>query len=83
MQLRRTVREALLPTEVAQLPDDYFPHLSLMYGADTHETRSVNLIEDLAAKGGAGVTTLLVAEVLLVKCEGRPEEWEILGRLTL
>ncbi|KAL8283738.1 hypothetical protein RQP46_005533 [Phenoliferia psychrophenolica] len=35
LALRKAVREALLPEAVAAKPDDFFPHLSLMYGEDT------------------------------------------------
>ena len=30
-----------------------------------------------------GVEEIEVREVLLVRCEGRPEEWRVIGRLPL
>lgn len=89
LALRKTVREALLPTSAG--PDDYFPHVSLMYGQDTDERKVDDIIDRLRKDGdlvegeegrcelrGVG-STFEVGEVLLVKCEGRPDEWEVLG----
>lgn len=81
--------------------DDFFPHLSLMYGADLPSTtqdgvvRSDMLIQYFLhneivreRQGGGGVEVVgvrgfEVGDVLLVKCQGRPEGWEVLGQVSL
>ncbi|KAK4699729.1 2',3'-cyclic-nucleotide 3'-phosphodiesterase, partial [Phenoliferia sp. Uapishka_3] len=93
MKLRKAVREALLTEEQLGVADDYFPHLSLMYGDDTESRNVGRIIEGLekreVKRGRAsgweinGVEVVEVEEVLLVRCEGPPEDWEVIGRLAI
>lgn len=85
-ELRSRVRSACLPPNLSSKADDYFPHLSLMYGEDT-ETRKVGeVIEELKKAGGEEVRPgggFTADEVLVVSCEGPPKEWKVLGRVKL
>lgn len=82
--LRHRVRSALLPRLPAEVPSDYFPHLSLMYGVDNETRRVQEIIEGLQGKEevrrGAGFRA---ESVLLVKCEGPPAEWQVLETVRL
>ncbi|GAA5876847.1 hypothetical protein JCM16303_006307 [Sporobolomyces ruberrimus] len=94
--LRRTVREGLLEEEKRMGEDDFFPHLSLMYGVDSEEERRVakEIIEGLERSGKAGkgaggnygvegIQEFRVGEVWCVRCEGKVEEWEVLEKIKL
>ncbi|KAI5478322.1 hypothetical protein MNV49_005277 [Pseudohyphozyma bogoriensis] len=70
--LRAAVRASCLPHLTT--PDDYFPHLSLVYGTDTEERTAEKIISGLeksevtVGEGKCavkGVTTFNVAEILL------------------
>ncbi|QRW00115.1 CPDase domain-containing protein [Ceratobasidium sp. AG-Ba] len=90
--LHDSVRDALnrpLPSG-----SSYFPHFSLFYGGETQEFKE-SLVQQLyqdgtavAADGDtgvavAGVSEIHVQEVWLLRTEGPPEEWEILGKWRL
>ncbi|KDQ11708.1 hypothetical protein BOTBODRAFT_189691 [Botryobasidium botryosum FD-172 SS1] len=68
----------------------YFPHLSLYYGDVSDEERET-IIKELHADGTAqigtdgnasvaGIQGFRVHELWVVKCEGKPEEWEVLEK---
>lgn len=87
LDLRRRVQAALTPSAG---PDTvYFPHLSLMYGQDSEETprRKVeDILEQLRGKEGEAVRSaegFEASSVLVVKCEGPPEQWEVLSEVEL
>ncbi|GAA5925058.1 hypothetical protein JCM1841_004061 [Sporobolomyces salmonicolor] len=93
LALRQAVRAALLP-ELDPATDDYFPHVSLMYGVDTEERSAAGILGTLQEEGdvrqgedGAwvvrGVTGIEVHEVQVVMCEGRPEVWKVVGSMPL
>ncbi|ORY70784.1 2',3'-cyclic-nucleotide 3'-phosphodiesterase [Leucosporidium creatinivorum] len=85
-ELRSRVRTACLPPNVSATADDYFPHLSLMYGEDTETRKVADVIGELKNEGGEEVRSgggFAVDEVLLVSCEGPPKEWMVLGRVKL
>ncbi|SGY61634.1 BQ5605_C007g04580 [Microbotryum silenes-dioicae] len=72
--------------------EQYFPHASLVYGTDIEGERSVKeVMERMRKEGHAfedGVSVgsaqgFQVEEVLVVVCEGKPEEWKVLGRVAL
>lgn len=93
--LRKAVRDALLPDDAARQPaDDYFPHLSLMYGVDNERRRAKEIIRRMeedgtmrtidggwhALKGQEGIE---IKEVQVWMCEGKPEEWKMVGKVPL
>ncbi|KAJ8293026.1 General transcription and DNA repair factor IIH subunit TFB5 [Rhodotorula toruloides] len=93
LALRKAVRDALLPEVAVRQPeDDYFPHHSLMYGVDNEKRRAKDIVQRLvedgtmrtieggwhALKGQEGIE---VKEVQVWMCEGKPEEWKLVGRL--
>ncbi|BGP02051.1 hypothetical protein NBRC10513v2_005699 [Rhodotorula toruloides] len=95
LALRKAARDALLPDVAARQPqDDYFPHHSLMYGVDNEKRRAKHIIrrseEDgtmriieggwHALKGQEGIE---VKEVQVWMCEGKPEEWKMVGSVPL
>ncbi|GAA5859383.1 hypothetical protein JCM1840_004590 [Sporobolomyces johnsonii] len=95
LALRQAVRTALLP-HLDPATDDYFPHLSLMYGVDTDERSAEAIMGTLQDEGVVreaeeegdkwvvgGVSDVEVREVQVVLCEGRPEEWKIVGSVPL
>lgn len=81
------------------MKDDFFPHLSLMYGFDEDSTskdgigRAERLMGEMKRDGNVrkreggielgGVREFEVGEVLLVRCEGEPEDWRVLGSVSL
>ncbi|GAA6011176.1 hypothetical protein JCM11491_006747 [Sporobolomyces phaffii] len=96
--LRTAVREGLIdPDARTAHPDDYFPHLSLMYGTDASaENRIARDIIDRLETGheldpaGRAEDALVVergqfvaSEVWCVKCEGPVESWQVLGKINL
>ncbi|GAA6003838.1 hypothetical protein JCM10207_006430 [Rhodosporidiobolus poonsookiae] len=97
LDLRKAVRAALFPEQVAAGEGDaYFPHLSLAYGEDAPEEGriAVGIIEKLVKEGTAkegegerwsvgGVEEVEVLEVKVVRCDGKPEEWKVLGSVPL
>lgn len=85
-ELRSRVRTACLPPNVTSKPDEYFPHLSLMYGEDTESRKVADVMEQLEKEGGEEVRSgrgFTADEVLVVSCEGPPKEWKVLGRVKL
>lgn len=85
-ELRRRVRSACLPPNVNSKADDYFPHLSLMYGEDTETRKVAEIIEELQRDGGEEVRSgggFTAVEVLVVSCVGPPKDWKVLGRVQL
>jgi len=71
----------------------YFPHLSLYYGDVSNEERET-IIEELHKEGitqigtdgntrVAGIQGFKVEELWVVRCEGKPEEWEVLEKRAL
>ncbi|BGP42186.1 hypothetical protein JCM10450v2_006275 [Rhodotorula kratochvilovae] len=93
LALRKAVRETLLP-EKQGTEDDYFPHLSLMYGTDDGARTAEGIIGELQREGGEVASTeggcsvrghagIEVGEVQVWMCEGRPEEWRLVGREAL
>jgi len=68
----------------------YFPHFSLYYGDVSNEEREAIIAElhtDGTAQIGtdgntrvAGIQGFRVDELWVVRCEGRPEEWEVLEK---
>lgn len=88
LALRASVRGEVLGLDPAS--DDFFPHLSLAYGKDEGDREVREMIEELSAgqEAGdtvevAGLTGFDVGEVQLVKCEGPPPDWEVVGRVSL
>jgi hypothetical protein len=83
--LRSLVRSTLLPQLDGTL-DNYFPHFSLMYGVDTEERKVARIIEGLEQQEqrnvGAG-EGFEASEVSVVKCEGPPTEWQVVGKVSL
>ncbi|BGP26456.1 hypothetical protein JCM10295v2_005409 [Rhodotorula toruloides] len=95
LALRKAARDALLPDVAARQPeDDYFPHHSLMYGMDNEKRRAKDIIRRMqedgtmrrieggwyALKGQEGIE---VKEVQVWMCEGKPEEWKMVGKVPL
>ncbi|SCV71500.1 BQ2448_3088 [Microbotryum intermedium] len=71
---------------------DYFPHASLVYGTDIEGGRNVEEVMERMRKEGNGfeggvsaasAQGFQVEHVLVVMCEGRPEEWKVLGSVAL
>ncbi|KAM0756216.1 LigT-like protein [Meredithblackwellia eburnea MCA 4105] len=81
--LRKVVRTALLPPAVSETLDDYFPHLSLAYGIDNEERNAAKMIRDLENSALPSVKEFKVVSVQVVMCEGKPEEWKVLGEAPL
>jgi len=97
--LRRIVREEFTITNVdksEQDDDDYFPHLSLMYGNDSKEENRIaqEIIQNLETNGTAratelgeyeivGETVLKAEQVWVVRCEGKVEDWEVMEKIKL
>jgi hypothetical protein len=95
--LRKAVRASFFPAQVAaQEKDSYFPHLSLMYGEDDGSKKADEIIEKLLGADGKvkkvvgkegwsvnGVEGFGVVEVRVVRCDGPPEEWKVLGEVPL
>lgn len=77
------------------MEDDYFPHLSLMYGVDSKEEGRIanEIIRELEERGEAGqdgeryqvkgMYKFAAKEVWCVRCEGKVEDWEVLGKVKL
>lgn len=94
LALRAAVRQALSP-ELDGKPDDYFPHLSLAYGADEGERQVGRMIEELTAAAAGdeasgeegfavgGERGLVAYSVQLVECDGPPGDWKVLGQVDL
>ncbi|GAA5889200.1 hypothetical protein JCM6882_000673 [Rhodosporidiobolus microsporus] len=111
LALRKAASDAFFP-DLKGKGDDYFPHLSLVYGRDSADgMRSAARIilelvtggevqclpvEGEAAQGEGkeegeggekwayrGVEEVGVVEVKVVKCDGLPEEWKVLGSVPL
>ncbi|GAA5859014.1 hypothetical protein JCM8547_003968 [Rhodosporidiobolus lusitaniae] len=98
LALRKAVRTSFfLEREAAGDEDEYFPHLSLIYGEDTEERSARGIIKGLEKEGTAkkvsegederwsvaGVEEVSVTEVLVVRCDESPEEWKVLGSVPL
>ncbi|GAA5840853.1 hypothetical protein JCM5353_001992 [Sporobolomyces roseus] len=87
--LRQSTRSSLHSEEKRQEEDDYFPHLSLMYGLDDENKNSKEIITSLEQGGECGMTDegyevssrreFVVEEVWAVRCIGKVEDWEVLG----
>ncbi|SCZ89242.1 BZ3500_MvSof-1268-A1-R1_Chr1-1g01052 [Microbotryum saponariae] len=78
--------------EKVERVEQYFPHASLVYGTDIEGERSVQEVMERMRKEGNGfeggvsvgsAQGFQVEEVLVVMCEGKPEEWKVLGRVAL
>ncbi|GAA5969464.1 hypothetical protein JCM11641_008123 [Rhodosporidiobolus odoratus] len=96
LDLRKRVRESFFAEKHGQ-EDDYFPHLSLAYGHDDETKTAEGIIGKLVEEGKAkqlagegqgswsvaGVAQFGVAEVKIVRCDGKPEEWKVLGSIPL
>lgn len=94
LDLRHAVRSACIPT-LSDTRDDFFPHLSLMYAhsGDGNARRAEKIMKELQLTGdvvedGAGCEVHRVRgfrpeEILFVRAEGKPEEWQVLGRVSL
>lgn len=82
--LRAAVRRVCLPS-LAPETDDYFPHLSLMYGKDDENRNAKEIIGELEEEEGAvwTVGSFAAAEILLIRAEGPPKVWEVMGRFSL
>ncbi|TNY22588.1 2',3'-cyclic-nucleotide 3'-phosphodiesterase [Rhodotorula diobovata] len=52
LALRAATREALLPADARSQKDDYFPHLSLMYGEDDERKSAGGIMAGLQSEGG-------------------------------
>lgn len=82
--LRKAVRDGLLGDNLGE--DDFFPHLSFVYGEDDDKKTAKGIIDELSAKGGssvAGLDGFSAGEIQVVKCEGPPESWAIVGSVPL
>ncbi|GAA5823788.1 hypothetical protein JCM11251_003294 [Rhodosporidiobolus azoricus] len=101
LALRKATSAAFFP-ELEGKGDDYFPHLSLVYGQDRGERSATGIILDLVMGGEAkcvpleaegeeqrekwtfrDVDEVDVTEIKVVKCDGLPEEWKVLGSVPL
>ncbi|GAA6046968.1 hypothetical protein JCM3770_003455 [Rhodotorula araucariae] len=87
--LRAAVRTVLLPDQDGTA-DEYFPHLSLMYGTDEGARTAAGIIGELQREGGEVARTesgcsvrghegIEVREVQVWMCEGPPEQWRMLA----
>lgn len=98
--LRRCLKMTCLPDQAAEAAgDDYFPHLSLMYGQDTPTTTAAAKIEELESSGvvirnrmdgtcsvgdGSGrLASIIAMDIVLMRCEGRVEDWVEMNRVPL
>lgn len=87
LELRRRTRNAF-HRHLEGTPDDYFPHLSLLYGTDDPKTgrEADKILEDLKTQGVVellGDKGFTATSVMAVKCEGPPDTWEILGDISV
>lgn len=78
--LRHRVRQAVMPSES---PDDYFPHLSLVYGEDAEHRSARDIVAGLENSGDERLVGFEVTSIQIVRCEGRPEDWQVLEDVTL
>ena len=94
--LRKAARDALLSPEQRAEPDDYMPHLSLVYGDDDERKTAQGIMDELRREGGevrrvegaggaarcavAGHEGIEVDEVQVWRCEGPPEAWQMVAR---
>lgn len=80
--LRGAVREGLLGEGLGE--DDFFPHLSLVYGEDGEGRTAEGIVRELGGgKEVGGIGGFEAEEILVVRCEGPPENWEVVGRVPL
>ena len=80
--LRKAVRDGLLSDDLGE--DDFFPHLSLVYGADDNKKTAEGIISELGdGNSVAGLDGFTASEIQVVKCEGPPESWEVIGSVSL
>ncbi|GAA6038432.1 hypothetical protein JCM8097_007648 [Rhodosporidiobolus ruineniae] len=93
LHLRQAVRGEFMPEE-APKEDEYMPHLSLVYGETTETRTAEGIIREMQKDGAVkrvegqrwsvrGHEGFEVGEVRIVKCDGRPEEWEVLDTVPL
>lgn len=90
--LQHAFRSTFFPAS-AEKEDDYFPHLSLLYGSDEDGsgTNAEEIIRRLKEKGGAlwdmredkMEMEMEIEEVVVVDTEGEVGEWKIVGRAKL